>query len=514
MPPQSVLPLVLAHANAGALAEAWRLFTEAGLAEAKDDPAALAIRGRLTKDEARAAEPAARPALYAKAAEAYAAAGALSGATFHLINAASLWRLAGDAPASEAMARRVMASLDADPDEPETPYWNVATRAEAQLLLGRFDEAQKTLAEAVAVAPRAYEDHAPTLRQFRLLTEALGRDTGWLAAFAPPRSLHFTAGAAVVADDAALRAAVRTRLAEEKIGFGFGVLATNADLVVAEELLAGGAELDLVLPADPHVFRAAWLPRLGEAWAARYDALLGAGVEVRVVGEPAGPVTDASLQLAAEVAMGLAELRAGALQTEALQMVIADAADDVGEASDGAPGEAGWARRRWAASGRRQILLTATGRAATPRAPAAGGGRRLVASLAVGVAPEILDQVGAALPADAALAAPAAWAVGSLLLTFPTPETAERSARALRAALGASVRLAAHYGVATVADSAPLGGPVLAGLAVDLPRAILDGVPPGAWHVSETFAAGLAAARAGDRPIPVGELAGTPILAF
>lgn len=85
MPPQSVLPLVLAHANAGAPGEAWRLFAEAGLAEAQDDPAALAIRGRLIKDEARAAEPAARPPIYARAAEAYAAAGALSGATFHLI---------------------------------------------------------------------------------------------------------------------------------------------------------------------------------------------------------------------------------------------------------------------------------------------------------------------------------------------------------------------------------------------------------------------------------------------
>ncbi|MEW5684554.1 MAG: hypothetical protein AB1942_06525, partial [Pseudomonadota bacterium] len=457
------------------------------------------------------AEPAARPALFAKAAEAYAAAGALSGATFHLINAASLWRLAGDAPASEAMARRVMASLDADPNEPETPYWNVATRAEALLLLGRFDEAQKTLAEAVATAPRAYEDHAPTLRQFRLLTEALGRDAGWLAAFAPPRSLHFTGDAAVTADDAALRAAVRTRLAEEKIGFGFGGLATPADLVVAEELLAGGAELDLVLPADPEVFRAAGVGLLGEAWAARYDALLAAGVEVRVVGEPAAPVTAAGAQLAAEVAMGLAELRAGALQTEALQLVIqADGAAD----RAGTAGDAGWARRRWAGSGRRQLVVPAAAGASSPVVPPGADGRRLVASLAVGVAPEIVDRVGAALSPDAGLAAPAAWAVGSLLLIFATPEAAERSARALRTALGASVRLAAHYGVANVTETASLGGPVLAGLAVDLPRAILDGVPPGAWHVSEIFAAGLAAARAGDRPIPVGELAGTPILAF
>ncbi len=511
MPPQSVLPLVLAYANAGALAEAWRVFNEAGLGEARDDPAALAIRGRLTKDEARAAEPAASPPIYARAAEAYGAAGALSGATFHLINAASLWRLAGDAAASEAMARRVMASLDADPDEPETPYWNIATRAEALLLLGRFEEAQKILAEAVATAPRAYEDHAPTLRQFRLLTEALGRDAGWLAVFAPPRSLHFTADAAVLADDAALRAAVRTCLAEEKIGFGFGGLATSADLLVAEELLAGGAELDLVLPADPDVFRAAGVAVLGEAWAKRYDALLGAGVEVRVVGEPAGPVSAASLQLAAEASMGLAELRAGALQTEALQLVVRAEAGATGAEEAGA---ADGARRRWAARGRRQRVVPATRQTAPSQMSASASGRRLVAGLAVGVAPEILDQVGAALPPDAGLAAPAAWAVGSLLLTFPTPEAAERVARVLRAKLGASVRLAAHYGVATVAESAPLGGPVLAGLAVDLPRAILDGVPPGAWHVSEMFAAGLAAARAGDRPVPVGELSGVPILAF
>jgi tetratricopeptide (TPR) repeat protein len=512
MPPQSVLPLVLAHANAGAPGEAWRLFAEAGLAEAQDDPAALAIRGRLIKDEARAAEPAARPPIYARAAEAYAAAGALSGATFHLINAASLWRLAGDAAASETMARRVMASLDADPDEPETPYWNTATRAEALLLLGRFDEARSTLAEAVATAPRAYEDHAPTLRQFQLLTEALGRDAGWLTAFAPPRTLHFISYGAARADDAAVRAALRTRLAEEKIGFGFGALATAADLTVAEELLAGGAEVDLVLPADPELVRAEGVAVLGASWAARYDALLEAGVEVRVAGEPGGPITPASLQLAAEAAMGLAELRAGALQTEALQFIVLA---EGGEADgDDEPGGPGWARRRWAASGRRQILVPAPRDGMRPRGVPVAGGRRLVASLAVGITPDLVDRVGEALPSDAGLIAPAAWALGSLLLTFGTPEAAERSARAVRAALGAQVRLAAHYGVATVADSAALGGPVLAGPALDLPRAILDGAPPGAWHVSEVFAAGLAAGRGGDRPILVGELAGTPILAF
>lgn len=510
MPPQPILPLVLAHANAGALAEARRLLREAGLETSRSDPAVLAIRGRLLKEEARAAQPAARAPIYAKAAEAYAAAGALSGATHHLINAASLWRLAGDGGASEAMARRVLVSIDGDPDEPETPYWRGATRAEALLLTGRPAEARTALAEAVAVAPRAYEDHAPTLRQFRLLCAALGEPTDWLEALAPPRSLHFAGHMSVSADDADVRAAVRALVTTERIGFAFGALAAGADIVVAEELLEAGVEVDLVLPCDPERFRALSVTGLGADWARRYDAVLAGGVVAKVVGDGASP-TPAALQLAAEAAMGLAILRAQALQSEALQLVVLDPADGQGARE---PGGADWASTRWVAGDRRQLVIPAAREGGPPPEAPSDPSHLLAALLTVEVDPELLESVTEALAQAPATLAPSAWMEGSLRLAFADPVAAADAARRLRAVVGDAARMAAHYGLVTRVEAARLGAPILAGAALDLPRAILAGMPPGAWHVSETFAAGLAAARTGDRPIVVGELAGLPILAL
>ncbi|MET0273023.1 MAG: hypothetical protein ABW360_08540, partial [Phenylobacterium sp.] len=74
MPTPSFLLPIIAHARAGALDHAWRLFVETGL-EGADEPAALSVKGRLLKDRARAAEGVARRDLYRQAAAAYLRAG-------------------------------------------------------------------------------------------------------------------------------------------------------------------------------------------------------------------------------------------------------------------------------------------------------------------------------------------------------------------------------------------------------------------------------------------------------
>ncbi|MGH1558077.1 hypothetical protein ACRAWD_10365 [Caulobacter segnis] len=110
-----------------------------------------------------------------------------------MINAATLSLLAGD----EAAARvHALAVLETDDDD--APYYQAATRAEALLVLRRFDEAWAALrTRRWRPRPRPEEDHAVTLRQFRLLLEALGGDDAGLARLAPPRSLHFTGHMAV-----------------------------------------------------------------------------------------------------------------------------------------------------------------------------------------------------------------------------------------------------------------------------------------------------------------------------
>ncbi|MEA3017901.1 MAG: hypothetical protein QOI38_2623, partial [Sphingomonadales bacterium] len=182
---------ILALARAGALEQAWHAFARAGY-ERADEPAALTVKARLLKDRAGRAAGVERRRLYLDAAHAYRRASELRPGTYPLINAATLLLLSGDRDSAETLAAEVLDRIEREPAEPETPYWLAATRAEALLLAGRGSEAREALAEALAAAPRAWEDHASTLRQFLLIHEALGEDAAWLEMLRPPRSLHFS----------------------------------------------------------------------------------------------------------------------------------------------------------------------------------------------------------------------------------------------------------------------------------------------------------------------------------
>ena len=136
MPP-TPLALIIAYARAGASAFAWERFAAAGYDRMTDDSAALGVKGRLLKDRALTVGGAERRRLYAEAAAAYRRAAELARSTYPLINAGTLSLLAGEAAQAEALARQVLQQIEIDPDEPETPYYRAATRAEALLLLGR-----------------------------------------------------------------------------------------------------------------------------------------------------------------------------------------------------------------------------------------------------------------------------------------------------------------------------------------------------------------------------------------
>ncbi len=491
-PPPPALAAIIALARSGALDRARRLFDEVGLVSVTDEPATLSVHGRLLKDEARRAPAAARADLWREAGDAYARAADLSGATYHLINAATLALLAGDRPTAEARAQRVLDKLDAGDTGPETPYYLGATRAEALLLLGRAGEARAALEAACGLAPEAWEDHASTLRQFSVILETLGEDDGWLAPLQPPRSLHF-AGHMGVADTADLRARIGDLLDKERIGFAWGALAGGADLIVAEAVLARGAELHLVLPAPAAVFRAESAAPLGGEWPARFDAVLGQATSVVVVEPGLAATTLLHVRLAAEIAMGRAVMKAGSLASEAIQLLLTD--------SGSATSVTGQIGAHWRRGGRRQIQLD------LPRPSAAAGrGRSLpegpgdgvaAAMLAVGFGenddPAVsLGRIADALKGAAAPLAAPVFAGAALHLAFADPAQAADAAERIHGAFGpVPPRIAGHYGVARLAQN-PFGGPaMLAGSTSALASDLLASTPAGAIHVTEGFAAAL-----------------------
>jgi tetratricopeptide (TPR) repeat protein len=491
------LALAVAYARAGALDHARALLEAGGLLEHPQPPQALTVWGRLLKDTALRKTGESRRLAYSEAASAYERADQASPSTYALINAATLWLLADRPGQAQALAREALEMLDRRPDEPETPYYHAATRSEALLLLDRGHEARTAFAEAIAMAPQAWEDHASTLRQFSLILAAQGGDSAWLDAHRPPRSLHF--GGHMSFDPKVLRREhldekIAAVLAEEKVGFGFGALAAGADIIIAEALLARGAQVHAVLPGGVNAFAAVSVDPFGKAWRRRFDSVLAMAETVRPV-RPLGARPDASMiALADEVAMGAALMNGRRLESSAVQLLVLDSAPDTGNGASARSGEI------WTAGGWPHRVLTAP-RETRPGlvAPAAGAAKSL-AVLAVGLSarepiPQVLAELHERLAKLPAPALPPYITEDRLILAYPGPgEAAEAAVRLLDSSRALPLRVGGQYSLAPNYRDPFSNTLRLTPAATAAAAAALASAPPGTAIVTDDFAAALAAA--------------------
>jgi hypothetical protein len=308
---------ILTLARAGATSRAWDAFLAAGL-EGANDINALTLKGRLLKDRARQASGAERAALFAESGAAYARAATLRPDSYPLINAAAMALFAGDGAIAANIARDVLMLLDSNPSQGETPYWREATRAEALLLIGQIPAAKLSLAAAIALAPQAWEDHASTLRQFSNILSLMAEDAGWLDQHRPRPSMHFSGILGVASGDLAAIDAISAAVGAINPGSGFGALAAGADIIAAEAIVAVGAELHVILPADPADFAERSVAPFGAEWLPRFHTLLETCASLTICGE----MSRAGIALAEYRAMGMAAERAALLQTRALALRI------------------------------------------------------------------------------------------------------------------------------------------------------------------------------------------------
>jgi len=497
---------IIAHARAGAIDHAWAMYGD--LAPGLEaDPAALAVKGRLLKDMALRASGTERQQLYCDAADAYREAARVGGATYPLINAATLSLLCGEHAQSRKLAQDTLDRIDRNPDEPETPYYRAATRAEALLLLDRAGVAQNALAEAIALAPQAWEDHASTLRQFAIILAARGGDAAWLDAHRPPRSLHFGGHMAFRGDPGptALAREIAAVLEEERIGFGYGALAAGADIIVAEALIKRGAVLHVILPGGVQGFAAVSVDPHGAEWRRRFDAALARAETVRAV-EPHALPDETMIALADEIAMGSALINARLLASEGVQLLVLPEPDEGGE-----EGASARSRDAWSRLGRRQHVLRA------PREPVdspsdtlIATARRRIAALSVRTAfagdeeKAWLAVVKAALGRCPAPDVPPAFTGQEVELGYDDIEQAAKAAAILA---GEALRIGGHYGMADHVEDPFAGTLRLVGRAIGLAGAAAASAPAGTVCITEDFAAALAAAAPDDfRAEFVGEL--------
>jgi hypothetical protein len=511
------LPAIITAARAGALDYARTLFHRGGYDQRRDDPAAMAVQGRLLKDLALRLPKAQQADGYRDAAAAYARADALFPQPYTRINVATLTLLAGDRAGARKLAGAIIDWLDGASQFPETPYFLAATRAEALLLCGDAAAARDALEQAIVHCPDGWDDHASTLRQLQLILTANQMDAGWLDAFRPPRSLYFAGHLGVAAEGSEdLRAKIDAILAEENIGFGFGALAAGADIVIAEQVLARGADLHVVLPTLAEDFIAQSVAPYGGDWRQRFDACLDAATTIKSTAHVTGDYEPLATRLASDVAMGAAVLNARGLESEAVQLIVLDEGDGplgdgLGTARDG---------ERWLASGRRQHNI---------RWPRSGGvmasglkthtegrrDRRLAAMLHISFAGiDDLDEAQFADAIDTVLAplrrASMALAVqpeltlpsgNARLVAFAMPEAAFAHAQALLALYSGklasagelpssgklALRIAGHYALAHWLDTPP----ALVGRGVAELGVLASAAMPGVLTLSEAFASAL-----------------------
>lgn len=328
-----VIPNILALARAGATSRAWDAFVAAGLEGVTSDAKVLTLKGRLLKDRARAARNGSQARLYLASARAYADASTLNPDSYPLINAATMSLFAGQTDHMRMLANEVLAIIQTGVGRGETPYWHAATRAEALLLTGDVGAARVSLAEAIAHAPCAWEDHATTLRQFRQVLAFSQGDDVWLSDFAPPPSLYFSGMIGLAADDRAARDAIGKAVSDIGAGFGFGALAAGADILIAEALLAQGAELHIILPVIPSVFKSVSVEPFGPDWGGRFDSLFEQAATVEII--DGGPeLSLAAIEIAAQVAKGRAVDNAARMESVATGLAV-NATGNIAEADAG-----------------------------------------------------------------------------------------------------------------------------------------------------------------------------------
>ncbi len=143
---------------------------------------------------------------------------------------------------------------------------------------------------------------------------------------APPRVAMFCGNLFVgdAALEADLSARMRQVIARENVGVAYGALAAGSDILIAELLLAHGADVHVVLPFDESDFLAQSVAPAGPDWLARYRAVRERAASLTLAsdlrfGEQAEPFAYGS-----RLTMGLARLGARHLRAEAVQLAIVE----------------------------------------------------------------------------------------------------------------------------------------------------------------------------------------------
>lgn len=320
--------LVLSLARCGALDFAIAEYNRFGLSDVRHHEDIMALGGRLSKDLYLRSDGQAALEHARNAAQKYEAAFKDSHGFYSGINAATM-ALMANMPA-DIISARVTDILGHLPDpeslSPTEHYFVQATRAECFLMSGDIIQAKAVLRSAIQFDPMNYAAHASTIKQFEMICRKRKDECGWLVEFNPPRPAHYAGHIHLSLSDPeldALKTSAIDHIQKHDIGFGFGALAAGSDIIIAEALLAEGAELHLILPCPPDDFFNHSVAPFGSDWPKRYQACLDAALSLRILSKAESPDPQLT-RTSSQFAMGQAILMGQHLTVSPAQLLIWD----------------------------------------------------------------------------------------------------------------------------------------------------------------------------------------------
>jgi class 3 adenylate cyclase/tetratricopeptide (TPR) repeat protein len=340
---------ILTLARLGDTARALKLYEEYRLAD-NEDADSLSLRARLLKDLAFAAGPRPNPERLVEACTLYAEIYRRTKSNYPAINAASLALLAGKDHLARQLAE-VVAKSSTGQD-----YFSLATRAEALVVLGDFEAARDALEQAIAAPDADVGAISTTTLQLDRLAHAAvdGAQIEKLLELVQPPRVAMFCGNIFIGDPAlesSLAAQVDARITAEHIGFGYGALAAGSDILIAERLLAAGAELHVLLPFAEADFLEYSVAPAGEHWVERFHACMAQASSISYASNMSYMGEMEQFAYGSKVTMGMTRLKARHLHAEAIQLVIVEERGDrTLSGSD---------ITSWRATGGRSVVVTA-----------------------------------------------------------------------------------------------------------------------------------------------------------
>lgn len=249
------------------------------------------------------------------------------GGHYSAINAATLYMFSGDTASARALAA---VSIEQANKDTGPRFFPLATLSEAYLLLDKPMRAGETIREAAGYNRDNLLTRARMNRQLRLVCSYMDIDPKIIDPMLPETVLHYcghifdTHRPLGAAAEAELQQRVAKVLADNRCVIAYGSLAAGSDILFAETVLAQGGELNVWLPFAADAFCDVSVRPAGEQWVARFHRCIERANLVSFATESDFLGEDSLFQYCAQIAMGMAVMRAGSLQAKVMQVAIWD----------------------------------------------------------------------------------------------------------------------------------------------------------------------------------------------